>query len=329
MDNKRIVWADALRVFSIFCVVVLHVSGKGWIEYPVGAPQWAACNLFDGLTRFCVPAFVMLSGMQLLHPDKNPALPKRLIRIAAAYGFWSALYAAAGSLREGDASFWTRFLQGHYHLWFLFMIAGLYLVTPFLRAIAAEKKRCEYFLLLASVFALLLPTARKAGYPLAWFDQFQLQLVLGYSGYFVAGYYFAKYDFSKTARRVIYALGIAGAFVTVFGTFYLSVRAARAEDWLYSYFSPCVALSAVAVFTLFRQIRWRWNARLLERAARLVFGVYLSHDFFLSLLFRLTAGLPFYMTAPYIVLASLAVFLLALSLSFALSKIPLLKQYIL
>ena len=38
-------------------------------------------------------------------------------------------------------------ILGPYHLWFLFMIAGLYLCQPFFRPIAADGGRSRYFLL--------------------------------------------------------------------------------------------------------------------------------------------------------------------------------------
>ncbi len=329
MDKKRVVWADLLRIVSIFCVVVLHVSGKGWTEYSFDTHRWMLCNIFDGLTRFCVPVFVMLSGMTFLDPDKKINLKRSISRIAAAYVFWSALYAFAASYREGFGAFFSRFVKGHYHLWFLYMIAGLYLITPFLRKITADRKLCEYYMLLSFLFALLLPTLRKMGYPLEFFDKFGINFVMGYSGYFVAGYYFYKNDSSRKARCVLYALGVTGSLITVFGTYLISMNAMTAKDYLYSYYSPNVMLASVALFVAFKNLKTgKINTKRIERISRLTFGIYLVHDLFLTATLAFSGASSFYMTVPFIFIVSTAVFAVSLFVSYVISLIPVLNRYI-
>lgn len=51
----------------------------------------------------------------------------------------------------------SQFITGHYHLWFLYMIVGLYLLIPLLRPIAQSETLMRYFLLLALIFTFLLP----------------------------------------------------------------------------------------------------------------------------------------------------------------------------
>ena len=60
-EGGRLVYADLLRVAATLAVVILHLSG-GWIsEVPVASGAWRVFNVYDGLTRWCVPVFVMLS----------------------------------------------------------------------------------------------------------------------------------------------------------------------------------------------------------------------------------------------------------------------------
>ena len=91
---------------------------------------------------------------------------KNLPRIAAAFLIWSTFYALYTALLNSRAgtpdSLWqivTNIAFGHYHLWFIYMIMGLYLITPILRLFikGASRRDLEYFLLLYFVFTLFLP----------------------------------------------------------------------------------------------------------------------------------------------------------------------------
>ena len=42
-------------------------------------------------------------------------------------------------------------------MWFIYMIIGLYMITPFLKRIVADEKLTRYFLILSFIFALLIP----------------------------------------------------------------------------------------------------------------------------------------------------------------------------
>ncbi len=62
-----------------------------------------------------------------------------------------------------DEPFCNSFINGHYHMWFLFMIVGLYLIVPFLlRPIVRDEKLLRYFLLLTLIFTFLLPQIASA-----------------------------------------------------------------------------------------------------------------------------------------------------------------------
>ena len=69
-SNKRIVYADLLRIIATFAVIVLHVSASKWYDTPVKDFNWQIYNLYDSLVRWSVPIFVMLSGMFFLNPEK-------------------------------------------------------------------------------------------------------------------------------------------------------------------------------------------------------------------------------------------------------------------
>ena len=60
---------------------------------------------------------------------------KSILRIITCFVFWSAFYGAFYCFMTGNGkwTFLNQFLRGHYHMWFMFVIIGLYWVTPLIR----------------------------------------------------------------------------------------------------------------------------------------------------------------------------------------------------
>lgn len=120
-----------------------------------------------------MPVFIMISGAIFLNPDFDLSweklFKKYLRRIVVSYLIWQLIYCGWYYFaKEGDLVTVAKFLIGSYdHLWHLPMIAGLYLVTPLLRPLARRRQLLEYYLLLALLFARLLPTGLDFNPPLA------------------------------------------------------------------------------------------------------------------------------------------------------------------
>ena len=169
MENtqpQRIAYFDVLRILATFAVIVLHLSAQHWADTDVHTRAWQAFNLYDSAVRWAVPVFVMISGSLFLSGSQSllHILKKNVLRLVTAFVFWSALYAVFMVNFEGCPKdlIAQQFFNGHYHMWFLFMIVGLYLIVPFLRPIVRDEKLLRYFLLLTLIFTFLLPQIASA-----------------------------------------------------------------------------------------------------------------------------------------------------------------------
>jgi len=348
-SDGRLAYADLLRSAATIAVIVLHLSGSQMGAVSVGTSAWTAFNVYDSLVRWCVPVFVMLSGAFLLEPKKTekfPVLAMRIVRIFVALVVWAAVYALANHVATGGSlsfsgfksALWNALLGStHYHLWFLYMIIGLYLVTPILRAFVRGASRADfhYFFLLTFAVAFLLPTLlkfRPSQTVSLYLSRLDIRMVLGYVGYFVAGYYLKHFTIGRIAEAIIYVLGVAGGFVTVWGTSVLSHRAGTLNDLLYGYMTPNVCAMAVAVFVLFRYVLGisdeRDRRRRMSGVARISFGIYLVHDLFIMLLRALDITTLSFAPALSVPLLSAAVFLLSFAAAWLISKIPFIGSYL-
>ena len=340
--SRRVLYFDALRVFASLAVMVLHLAAQHWADADIGGAAWRAFNGWNAAVRWCVPVFVMISGALFL---ERPVPLKKLygrhvLRIAVAFVFWSGVYALVSFRRYGlsQQQFTAEWLQGHYHLWFLYMIAGLYLVTPLLRALIRSEALLRYFLLLSLIFCFALPEfaslltlylpilGSALNVALGYAD---LRFVMGFSGYFVLGYYLNRRALSGREEAAIYTLGILGFLFTLLGTQVISNRTGAANVLLYGYCTVNVLCEAAAVFTLFKQ-HCNVGSRLLGALSAASFGAYLIHALVIDTLqFRFgidTLSMPPLLSVPALAVVTFAV---AYALALVLRKIPVVRDYLL
>lgn len=163
--KDRILYLDVMRVAACLAVIALHIAASGFSDAAVGSYRWNVNNIIDSVVRCAVPLFVMISGTMFLDPNREIKLKtlyrKYVLRIAVAFIFWSGLYAAVERFQGVRLrTVVYDFVTGGSHLWFLYMIAGLYIVTPLLRKITESEKTTKYFIAIWFATSVLYNTLR-------------------------------------------------------------------------------------------------------------------------------------------------------------------------
>lgn len=349
MEKKeRIICFDLLRVVAIFAMMMLHVAASQFDSVPVESTEWFWFNFYDSIVRFCVPVLVMISGIFFLDPERDytmeKLLKKNVWRLVTAYFFWAFCYAFVDAFLEYKA-FHMEFVQslvkntftGRYHLWFVYMMIGLYLLVPILRKIAENEKLIKYFIVLSFLFCYVgnmistFPViGETAGIVLG---KMSITMVGGYVGYFFAGYYFYHFELSKKQKNVIYGLGIVSVIATIVGTLVLSRQAGMADRTLYNYLFPTTCLSSWAVFLFFKdqisKIHFSEHVgKGIVKLSELSFGMYLVHDFVnvgCKKIGFTTVAFPAVVSVPVI---ACVVFGVSFLITWVMSKIPFAKRYL-
>jgi len=348
LEVRRVVYMDLLRISAVFSMMLLHVVATNWGTVSVISFDWKIFNVYDSLVRFCVPALVMVSGAFLLDPNKEytfrKLFSKNILRIVTAFVFWSACYAIYYGFSHYDTinssiieDVLTHFLLGRYHLWFLYTLIGLYLIVPFLRKIVVDPKLCRYFIILSILFGSIIPFIIKV--PYFWLGNELLvkanfHFVLGYVGYFVAGYYLKAHTTLKTTNALLYLFGIIGITATIGLTAMLSAKYGEPTNTFYSYFAPNCWMVSIAVFLFFKQAigKINFSDRTIKGiifVSKCSFGMYLVHDFFITFICTYLG----YTTISFnpilsVPLITLSVFILSFLTSYIINKIPFLNKYI-
>ena len=346
-NTKRYIYFDFLRIFAMIAVVLIHVAAENWYNTDAKSITWNIYNAFDSIARWGVPIFVMISGALFLRSNKplKEILRKNVLRLLIIFFFWSLIY-SIWELSVGHitsiSDFLINFFKGPSHLWFLLMIIGLYLITPLLKKIIEDSKSLKYFLTLSFIFAFLIPTiiniinviSAPTANTIKYLNNcINISFVLGYSGYYVLGYYLSKTNISKKYRSIIYLLGILGTIATIALSSLASYYKNIPNGSFYENMSINVLFMSVAVFVF---AKTHFNPKLNDnKMKKLVFfsrcslGVYAVHVLVLSMLdyclgFN-TASFNPLLSIPAITISTLVISLL---ISIILNKIPFINKWL-
>ena len=82
---------------------------------------------------------------------------KYIMCLIIAFLCWSCFYALVDIKEKNFISVCSEFITGHYHMWFILMIIGLYICVPFIKLVANNKNISRYYLLVAFSFAFFWP----------------------------------------------------------------------------------------------------------------------------------------------------------------------------
>ncbi|GAA0827106.1 acyltransferase [Clostridium tertium] len=344
--NNRIISADILRILSAFLVVILHVSGLIWTIIDINSVNWAIINIYNSIARCCVQIFIMLSGMFILSPKKNITTrniyTKYLPRMVVALLFWSSIYLISFPLNlENIKYIIISILKGqtNYHLWFLYMIIGLYIITPVLRIITSHgnKKQIEYFLIIGAIISVVVPTLSNY-FPFNFISEninkMYIFMPRAYILYFLLGFYLTNYDLKKTTKKLIYFLGLSGLLFTIVVTQYSSLKYSKPIDSWQGIFTINMFFYSIGIFLFLKDIfdKIKFTDRKIKFISILSscsFGVFLMHDLFIKFFTRigiLTTSIKYpVITVPIV---SIIIFIVCIIISYFIKKIPVLKKYI-
>ncbi len=336
---NRIFWFDRLRIIATLAVITIHIAGSELFLHSIGSSAWDFYNILDSFSRFAVPVFIMLSGALFLNPEKRVDIKtlysKNMLRIICAFAVWSLFYAIVKFNGDMNA-FVKNLLLGHHHMYFLYLIAGLYMAVPILRKICEDERIMGYFLLLALVFTFVLPAVSKLPYMsvVASIEQkISFRIAVGYSAYFVGGYYLSCVDIPKKGRGAIYVLGILAFLLTAVMTRVFSLHAQKLYDGFYNGFSINVLLETVSLFVfakynMSKPPKSDRRAHVISELSKITFGIYLVHMFVIDVVDSMGILDSVSSSVVYAGAKIALVFITSAIISYIINKIPVLNKYI-
>ncbi len=335
---KRVGYLDFLRVISIIGVIIIHVTASIWSKVPINGDEWIITCFYNTIIRWAVPILIMISGALFLSKelDINKLFKKNIKRLIIAFIFWSSIYAIFDYLKGYNLkTVIYSFITGHYHMWYLFMIIGLYLLVPVLKQIITSKKITKYLLLITLIFGIVIPE---------WIDIISMYYIgltsilkeiinnisfltsLGYVFYFILGYYLYTYNLSKKKTILIHILGLITVIITILLTIILSIKYHKPIGLFSANLTINMAIISTSIFLLAKS-HFKYNI-FIEKLSKYTFGIYLIHPLVLEI-FALYGITPLIIhpiiSVPII---TISVFILSYLLTYIISHIKGINKYI-
>lgn len=297
--SGHIVWLDIVRLAAMFMVVCCHCTDP-FNFYPGTSPEigeikfWGAA--YGALLRPCVPLFVMITGALLLpvRESSGAFYKKRITRVFFPFLIWSVLYnlfpwvtgllgveprvildffpySGEDVMRQSlevslgyIAGIPFNFSILAVHMWYIYLLIGLYLYLPVFSAwVAQASERAKLWFLALWGVTLLLPYYNEFVSEYLWgscsWNSFgMLYYFAGFNGYLLLGHVLRHREWS---RRMLLLVGvpmfIVGYAVTYLGFRHMTALPDCTDEMLELFFTYCslnVVLMTVPVFMCCKKI---------------------------------------------------------------------------
>lgn len=304
MEKERQI--ESLRAFCTIAVVLLHVSGVCVSSYSEGmSPTMqhalACCNIW---TRFAVPIFIMITGYLLLRPEKAVDFKKaickyvwRMVVVLLTVGFayaWMEIAFTEETIRiQQIPKAYYDVLTGNIwdHMWYLYMLIGLYLVIPILKPFINQSstRAVDILLIILGLFCIVLPT-------IANYTDFRIGVRYPMQSsclfYLILGYRMGVLKNEKSTTVTAALLSLVVIMTTLICVFVSSHS--TDTGWQRKHLtldSPIIVLLCIGIFLLFKRLHKDGRNtsqvnRLWFGIAKCSFGIYIFHPFWMNLIHK-------------------------------------------
>ncbi len=346
VTKNRYLWVDLIRIIAIFAVVAIHVDNFGFAWNKISWIDWWMSNVYNAMIRFAVPILFILSGYLLLDKQEDDRIffSKRFSKVVIPLVAWSMIYMVFANNYNIFSIFTVDFVQKFlsnkifYHLYFLYYIIGLYLITPLLRRILAHANMSDirYYLTLWFLFTPVNQLIGFFGYNIG----IPVEAATGNLGLYIIGYAIKK---TQITDKLIYLSGVIVAtslMIMIFGSYIMSMNSGKFDTFLTST-SITQTTYAICLFILLRKALDHMTLttscmnieNIISAVAEASMGIYLVHPILLHYiqhgLFGVFLLSPSFLSPIISVpLVTVLLFVVSLIIIIIMQKIPLIRKIV-
>lgn len=338
--KNRVVYYDVLRVLSIFAVITMHVIGNTLNTLNL---HGVAANIYGGICQlmyFAVPIFVMISGTLFLNPKKQFSIEKlykkyilRIVVCLFGFGFFYSMLELYFNTRVINLNMIIQSIVNIFtgnlwdHMWYLYLIIGLYIITPLLKKVInnCTQNEYKYLLIILFIFTILIPDISKC------FNiniAFNILVSNPYIFFFILGDYLSRYEVSKHFKFLNYGVSIIFIILIFINNF------TEIFDMKFvTYTSFLMSNIIITIFLFTKNLKLNLNNKgrnILANIGECGFGIYLIHQLIINILFKLLK-LDFILYYPYLglIIYIAIIFIVSYTIIYFLRKINFIRNYIL
>lgn len=276
---------DIIRIFAFVFIVFLHTLNRQF-----GVDVWMGGY---AIISIGVNLFIMISGYLLLDKTEEAIVffKKRILNILPLFLVFNIIYIYFGKIPiipvlKGKAISAS-------HFWYIYMILGLYLLTPWLQKVLKyAEKETLFVVFLWFLCNILNPYLRYFNLAEIPFSNFPLT---GFIGYYILGYFVKKYH-NKVKRAsfiliiVIYALGFLLSFLST--KYVLAVTGKRVSDF-FDKNSLGTFIMTLSFFVFWCKFNFSKRDRIIKIVADSTYFAFLVHLIVLNFVIKISDEMIF------------------------------------
>lgn len=255
----------------------------------------------------------MVSGSLMLDESKKITVKNILFKYVRNIGIllviWSVIYTCVDNIlfpvyygQSIDvSSVISQFVLGRTHLWYLYMLIGLYLITPFLRMFVNKEHKdlVLLFIVISLIVQFSVPILNeltafsdKFEILIQFIKKFEAYFFSGYTAYYLAGWYLTHIDISKFREKTIRIMCLPAIILII-------VYVQTSGDYIYGYMNTnlIIFIYAVGAFMFLYSIPVgklkKQTQNIIVHLSQLSFGVYIAHILVIMVLDRIIPKLYF------------------------------------
>jgi surface polysaccharide O-acyltransferase-like enzyme len=349
-------WIDVARTIGAFFVILIHVSDMYTTNLFKSSDlfNWISVVFLNVIPRSAVPLFVIVSGYVLL--GKQDSVRKRVGKLVKPLLFWSLFYLLLALALNGKGNLYfvkqllIRSPFGIWafgtHLWFLYMLLGLYISLPISRLLfkyldfKGYIALCIAFLLNSLIYHVTSIWFLITGESVSSFYSEGLGWGSIYFGYFLLPKLIIDNKYQKP-KDIYLLLSIVLSTLIAFSlTFFTSLKISNFTKIWGEPQSLLIAIQTFSIILLLNSNEWRLQRifnkftilkKIIEISSRHALGIYAVHWFVIRVVFYTIDRASWKVYLNYslgitIILISIITWLLSLLISTIASKNHFLKQ---
>ena len=276
---------DIIRIFAFVFIVFLHTLNRQF-----GVDVWMGGY---AIISIGVNLFIMISGYLLLDKTEEAIVffKKRILNILPLFLVFNIIYIYFGKIPIMPVLKGKAITASHF--WYIYMILGLYLLTPWLQKVLKyAEKETLFVVFLWFLCNILNPYLRYFNLAEIPFSNFPLT---GFIGYYILGYFVKKYD-NKVKRAsfiliiVIYALGFLLSFLST--KYVLAVTGKRVSDF-FDKNSLGTFIMTLSFFVFWCKFNFSKRDRIIKIVADSTYFAFLVHLIVLHFIIKISDEMIF------------------------------------
>lgn len=314
--NEKKLHISIMKIICCFSVIIIHACSQ--------SNKYDALNCFF---HFSVPIFIMISGKSILSNDLNiHKLIKKIFKFLFLIIVWSFIYYIhlhQSNIQLGS-TFFSYLLTGPIHLWYLWAIIGLYLLSPIFHIFCKHANKNIYLYALCFTFisgniiTCLMRINSLQTFSLI-INKAHLPYQLGFIFCFLFGHYYEKFGTgTKFFGIILFLIGNIGSIICI---------PFLPSNIFLSFFSPMTIISSLGFYIFFSNINLAKKYIFVEKLSNYTTGIYLIHPLIIFLT-RQKLNTIIEQNILYPFIFSIIIFVLSLSITYIIKKIPLLKKIV-